>query len=300
MLVANIEADELVMQAVTGVAKRSYYMKFQSGAVYPLGRKYVAGNRFSHTEVHKTMEKLGKSKEDYEIACNVTYGEESLAVYLMEKQIRKIFAILRCDRQDFWLGPSDGSNFRFKSAKTQPYKSNRGEKPELVIKLREYLKNRYQAQEIQGHEADDALGIYQKDNTIAVHCDKDIFMIPGKHFNTITDQIIDVSDPGSIELKKGAVKGTGIAFFWAQMLTGDPTDTIPSFPHKKYKGYGAATTFKALGACKTEEEMAEVVIDIYKDTLGDKYQERLEEQADLVYICREEGLTGKDYVRRWL
>lgn len=297
MLVANVESDELVMQAVTGVAKRAYHIKFSSGATYPLGRKYTKNGRFNPGEVVKAMVKLGKSKENYTIECEQVYGDATMAIHLMERQIRKYYAITKCDRLDFWLGPSDGSNFRFKSAKTQVYKSNRGEKPALVYVLRDYLKTVHLAQEIYGYEADDALGIYQNENTIAVHCDKDIFMIPGMHLNTMSDELVHVSDPGSIFLKNTAVKGTGIAFFWAQMLMGDPTDTIPSLPHPVYKGYGAVSTMKQLSRCTTEEDYAKAVISAYKEVLGDSYQERLEEQADLVYICRNKETTGKDYVR---
>lgn len=295
MLVANIEGDELVMQTATSIARRNYTVKLTSGGVYPLGRKYLTeGGRFSQHEVEKAMLKLKKVKNvDYTIECDITYGEIGLAVYLMENQLRKIRAITECGRTDIWLGPSNGSNFRFASAKTQPYKSNRGEKPPIVTELREYLKNVHGAMEIEGYEADDALGIYQKDNTIAVHCDKDIFMIPGKHLNTMTDQILDVTDPGEIHLEKTSIKGTGLAFFFAQMLLGDSTDTIPNL----VRGYGPAKVFKLLQNCVTELDYFKIVQETFKKELGLGYEERLLEQADLVYICRNRQQKGRDYIK---
>ncbi len=310
MLVVNYESDELIMQTATSVAKREYHIKLASGATYPLGRKYVKGGRFNQGLVEKAMTKLGKTKEEhYEIELVTTYGDLSLATYLMEKQIRKIYQLTKCDRINFWLGPSNGSNFRFKSAVTQPYKNNRGEKPELVNQLRDYLIMIHGAKEIEGHEADDALGLYQKesivvlddefgigrpfDGTIAVHCDKDIFMIPGWHFDTMTDQFIYVTDPGELHIKGKSLKGTGLAFFYAQLLMGDPTDTIPSLA----KGYGPVKIMKLFKECEKEEDYLGKVMEEYQHHIGMDWQVRLEEQADLVWILRREGETGSKYIR---
>lgn len=306
MLICNYESDELIMQTATSVAKRAYYIKLASGALYPLGRKYVKGGRFNQGLVEKALTKIGKVKEeDYTIELITTYGDLSLATFLMENQIRKIYHLTKCDRIDFWLGPSNGSNFRFKSAVTQPYKSNRGEKPELVVQLREYLMMIHGAKEIEGYEADDALGIYQVDplnlsydsGTIAVHCDKDIFMIPGKHFNTMTNQFVDVTDPGELHVSNSkALKGTGLAFFYAQLLMGDPTDTIPSLA----KGYGPVKIMKLFEGCRKEADYLFKVCDEYQHHMGTGWQARLEEQADLVWICRNSTEKGSDYIRKLL
>lgn len=297
MLLANIEADELLMSIATSVAKRSYHIKLASGASYPLGRKYVKGGRFNQGLVEKALTKIGKVKEeDYTIELVTTYGSLSLATFLMERQIRKIYHLTKCDRADFWLGPSNGSNFRFKSAVTQPYKSNRGEKPELVVELREYLINIHNAREIEGHEADDALGLYQTDDAIAVHCDKDIFMIPGAHFNTMTDSLVYVTDPGELHVHNKALKGTGLAFFYAQLLMGDRIDTIPSLA----KGYGPVKIQKVFEGCKTEQDYLCKVMEEYQHHIGIGWQARLEEQADLVWILRREGERGSDYIRKLL
>ena|SRR3990167_4521844 len=297
MLIANYEADELLMQTTMASCKRKYTLKLESGATYPLGRKYTRGGRFSSKAVEEALAKLNKHKvTNYTIECDLTYQDMNLASFLMEKQIRKVWKLTGVDRIDFWLGPSDGSNFRFKSAVTAPYKSNRQPKPELLLQLREYLMVKHHAQEIIGYEADDALGIYQKCTTIAVHCDKDIFMIPGKHYNTMKDETVDVVDPGTVFQEKGSLKGYGCAFFYAQLLMGDKTDTIPSL----HKGYGPVHICSLFANCEREEDYVQVIKKEYQKHEGDNWIARLKEQADLVWICREEGVTGARYVEKFL
>lgn len=293
MIICNLEGDELCMQTATSIAKRNYSIRFKNGTVYPLGRKYVKNGRFSRFEVAKMLTKLKKTEgEHYTIECDITYGDSDLAYFLMERQLRKIYSLTKCDLINIWLGPSNKSNFRFAAAKTVPYKSNRTEKPPIIEELREYLKNIKGAQEIEGHEADDALGMYQTDTSIAVHCDKDIFMIPGLHLNTMTDKITVVSDPGELHLSGKALKGTGIAFFYAQLLMGDPTDTIPSLA----RGYGPVTILKLFDGLTTEVEFQEAVVKEYKKQIGDGWEDRLKEQADLVWILRDQGIPGSKYL----
>jgi hypothetical protein len=293
MQIMNIEGDELCMQLVTSVAKRHYYVQLASGSRYPLHFKYIKNGRFNKTKVQEFMLKSRKVLGiDYTVECDTTYLDFSLVINMLEKRLRKYQEIGQTSAYKIWLGPSDGSNFRFQSAKTAPYKSDRGVKPPLVIELRNYLKLTYGAEEIYGYEADDALGIYQNSSTIAVHCDKDIFMIPGLHLNTMTDKIVHVTDPGHLELKSSSLKGHGLAFFFAQMLMGDRTDTIPPL----VRGMGPAKAHSILKLAKTEHDYFRAVRICYNNVLGDNYLTRMREQADLVWICRKTGEYGRDYI----
>ncbi|CAB4120919.1 exonuclease [uncultured Caudovirales phage] len=295
MLICNYEGDELLMQVLTAITKREYYIKLDSGGTKKLGKEYYRNGRFSHTAVKERLDRLGKG---YTVELMTICDDFNNATYLINQEVKKIYNITKCDRIDFHIGPSDGSNFRFKSAVQQPYKGKRAEKPALHAKLREYLITVHGAQVIQGYEADDALGIYQTQDTIACHCDKDICMIPGKHFNTMTNEFYTVEDPGTLTLSEDnkTLKGTGLAFFYAQLLMGDRTDNIPAIKHPTYKGWGAKTTYEALKSCTNEYEYLDTVSRKYCDNDLFSWRERLYEQADLVWICRELGVTGSKYL----
>ncbi len=317
MLIANVEADELLMQVITSIRKQDYLIKYKSGAVIKNNRRH------NKRDLIKQLNRVNKvNDQDYNLELDYKYGTLDTAVFLLERKLRKIQYLTKCDVMNLWIGPDDGSNFRYKSAKTQAYKNNRSTKPEILIQLRQYLINIKGAQVIYGYESDDALGIYQKDyikenltddiwtdmlgntfethlakysGTVAVHCDKDIFMIPGLHFNTMTDQFEEVDNLGHIFLNNGAVKGRGLAFFYFQMLYGDSTDTIPNIK----RGWGEVKCYKFLEECYSEEDYLTRVIDAYNTLIIDTdWKERLLEQADLVWICRDKEEKGSDYIKR--
>jgi hypothetical protein len=287
MLIANVEADELIMQVVTSVSKRDYVIEFKSGSVL------VNHRRSDKRGLIKKLARLGKIEhEDYELKLNITYGKLDLAIYLLNKAINKIKYVTNCTDLKLFVGPRDGSNFRFGIAKTMPYKSHREQKPELASQLKDYIIDVMGAQEMFGFEADDALGIYQQESgTIAVHCDKDIFMVPGFHYDTLKDKFIVVTELGELDLNDGKVKGSGLAFFYYQLLAGDMTDSIPSLK----KGFGPVKIYNELCGCRSERDYLMAIQELYR---SHACSDRLYEQADLVWICRDKDEKGSDYIRR--
>lgn len=302
MLRGIAEGDELCMSSCTAVNKHGYKVVTSKGNIYepfkdlrkPRLKKplleWLAKKGMSHLQV-----------EEYNSCTNL-----NSALWQLKKIIARWYRLTGCDVIEFWLGPTDGSNFRFKSAITQPYKGHRKEKPEIHGAVRDYLINMYGAQVIHGYEGDDALGINHDPKPanpwavppsvgiVLIHKDKDIFMIPGWHFNTQTEEFEYVTELGELWLTEtGKFKGRGISFFYAQLLMGDPTDNIPSLKKGKY---GEKTVYKLLKDCKTEEEMVQCVVSQYKQVMGDWWQERLLEQADLVFICRKKGQHGSHYI----
>lgn len=86
---------------------------------------------------------------------------------------------------------SGSNNFRYAVGKTKPYKGNRATmvKPQFLQACRDHLVELYNAQVIDGFEADDAIATDMVNNS-AIHCgvDKDIFQIAGRHYNYVKDR----------------------------------------------------------------------------------------------------------------
>lgn len=105
------------------------------------------------------------------------------------------------------------------------YKSNRKgtELPPYLFEIRDYMYNNHFGVYMEGGEADDGLGIYATAHPecIMVHCDKDIDMIPGLHYNPNKDLSYTIS------------KREGLYNACLQLVKGDSIDHIPSL-HKVF------------------------------------------------------------------
>jgi len=190
-------------------------------------------------------------------------------------------------------------NFRFKMAKQRKYKGNRKNiKPFHYSYIKAYLKAKWGAIVVDGMEADDALCIEQtlylsERNTIICSRDKDLKQSPGYHYTWECGKQGSwgpawVDEFGTLELK-GSKKliGTGTKFLYAQILTGDLTDTYDGL-----QGCGPIRTHKLLDGCSTESELYEAVLGAYTEKYGEEALERLEEQAHLAYMIREVNEDG--------
>lgn len=146
-------------------------------------------------------------------------GEEiqplSFALHAVDTVVESLRA--KFDDLKFYLTGSD--NFRDKIATIQGYKANRKdiEKPQYYKQVGEFLVEKYNAEIIDGCEADDALGIAQTagKDTCIISIDKDLLQIPGNHYNWIKDE------------RKFIDEVTGYRNFYEQVLSGDRTDNIP-------------------------------------------------------------------------
>lgn len=183
-------------------------------------------------------------------------------------------------------------NFRKHIAVSVPYKNTRSTKPYHYYNLRAYIHAKYSPILAIGCEADDLLAVYQdKEGLSTIICtrDKDLRQVPGMHYswecgNQAGWGPTRVDELGELQLnaKKTKLWGTGLKFFFSQVITGDKVDTIPGLP----KG-GPVLAYKLLSACTTEEEMYEAVSQAYEEKAGEGWEIYLKEQIDLLWMVRE-------------
>lgn len=186
-------------------------------------------------------------------------------------------------------------NFRIEVAKSTPYKARKSTKPYHYHNLRAYILSEYRKKEqvviAWGMEADDMLSVLQdKKHLTTIICsrDKDLRQVPGMQYSWECGAQpgwgpTKVEELGEIELPKpNKLVGTGLKFFFAQAITGDPVDTIPGLPRG-----GPSLAYKTLAPCETEEEMYNAVADLYERKIGEGWEGYLEEQLTLLWLVRE-------------
>jgi len=184
-------------------------------------------------------------------------------------------------------------NFRFEVAKSRPYKERTSTKPYHYHNLRAYLRSRYKVRIAWGMEADDLLSIHQVlsgcgQDTVICSRDKDLRIVPGLHYGwecglqaefgpELVDELGYLNEP-----TKSGLKGVGLKFFYAQMIMGDGTDTIPGLP-----GGGKALAYKSLKDCGSEEELYETTAELYRKKIGDSWADYFQEQASLLWMVQQ-------------
>jgi 5'-3' exonuclease len=112
---------------------------------------------------------------------------------------------------------SGDTNFR--KTINPEYKANRTDlkRPEYLPTCRLHLVLEWGAVNAENCEADDLLGINQKEDTIICTIDKDLLQVPGRHYNFVKQEFREVSE------KEGLFQ-----FYW-QCIMGDRTDNIFGF-----------------------------------------------------------------------
>ena len=166
------------------------------------------------------------------------------AIQRMDELMWKILATT--EAEEFRCFLSGGDNFRYLIY--PEYKANRVKPPPAWLdECRKYLIQHWKAEIVVGYEADDAIGMSHKDNTIIVSNDKDFKQLIGKHYNFVTDMFDEVDED------------TADYNFWRQMLMGDRADNIIGVA-----GIGDKKSEKLLTPL-TPRERSELVLDLYND-----------------------------------
>lgn len=189
---------------------------------------------------------------------------------------------------------TEGKSFRDAIAQTKPYKGTRkAAKPWHYSNLTVYLRDVLGCNVISGIEADDALAIrHSGSNGTTILCsrDKDLRQVPGWFYSWELGKQpsfgpIEISQAGYLSLSEDHKKltGTGLAFFYAQVLMGDPVDNIPGCPD-----IGPVQAHAMLDGKSPDEQLA-AVRDAYYDYYAEEYMERLTEQGQLCWMLRKPG-----------
>jgi DNA polymerase-1 len=180
----------------------------------------------------------------YRVACTLQEDDaEDFVFARAEDLVDQI--LVNTEATEYRLFLTGKNNFRYTIY--PEYKAHRPkEKPFWLEKCREFLKATFNAEVVDGQEADDALGIAQTENTIICSIDKDLLMIPGRHYNFVKDEFLTVT-PDS-----------GMRHFYMQCLTGDRSDNI-----KGIEKIGPKKAEKILAGCITEQELFNAVREAY-------------------------------------
>lgn len=189
---------------------------------------------------------------------------------------------------------SGKGNFRFDIARTQEYKGNRSSatRPYHYDTVGNHILATHPHIVVDGIEADDYIGIEQRkdiDNTITASRDKDLTTFAGWHFRFACGE----KQP-EVPLH-WITNFSAWKFFFKQMLIGDSTDNIPGCGIKQLvkwgkgemlrrKGVGPAGADKMLSECHTLAQMYIAVREAYVDLFGEEAEERMLENARLLYI----------------
>lgn len=158
----------------------------------------------------------------------------------------------------------------YRSLINPTYKANRKDivRPEAIDVCFEYLTNYWRAISIPYDEADDALGWSQTEDTVISTTDKDLDMIPGKHYNFVRKTSYEVSPLEAIQ------------FFYKQMLIGDNADNIQGI-----RQIGPKKAAKLIEPLTSEQDMFDLVYNKYNDP------KRFLINAECLWIQQEKGKT---------
>lgn len=206
-------------------------------------------------------------------------------------------------------------NFRIAMAVSKDYKGGRKlEKPLHYNNIRAYLISVYDAFVAIGCEADDEMAIEQtrreelyrngEDIVRTIICtrDKDLRQVPGWHYGWECGRQgefgpVEYDRLGTIELvtktspkgiKSHKIVGGGFAFFCSQLLTGDVVDNIGGLA-----GFGPVKVCAALGVHNTTGDLLNGVRSRYEELFGEAWRDKLREQANLLWMCRERDASGR-------
>lgn len=178
----------------------------------------------------------------------------------LDRKVRELHRKIKTDNCRYFLTDS-ASNFRVDIANIQRYKGNRNSiKPFYFDYARDYLQEKWGAEMVFGHEADDEVSDIHRslgEESILVSIDKDLWTVPGYHYKPQWGMTKEVKTHWVTEEE-------ALLFHYTQIMTGDTTDNIMG----AFK-VGKVKAEKALAGCTTEKEMRAAAEGVYKSVYGE-------------------------------
>lgn len=215
---------------------------------------------------------------------------------LLTNRINNICAITNATKPPilFLTGPT---NFRYEVAKRKGYKLRPSLKPWHFKNLSAYISAVYDMRMSVGMEADDCMALEQisrPNETIICTRDKDLRAVPGWHYGwelgnqpQFGPELVDELGRIYLSADRKSIKGTGLLFFYAQCLVGDPTDTILGIER-----CGPVKAFEILNGCVDTLDAFKRVREAYRAVYGDRGDEFLLESGRLLWMTRELNEDG--------
>jgi hypothetical protein len=280
-----LDGDVLVYSTAFSAQKTRYHYKNKTFDSAAECKAYCEEEELDYKALRKSEE----------ITSSLEVMPERACINILAKKITDICNA--CASSKYTILLSGDGNYRDEIAKTKKYKGNRENvaKPQHYLYVRDLvLENRNTVMTV-GVEADDAIGIMITEDPEAVVCtiDKDLNMLPGRHYNWGTGAMYNVGRTDSLY------------FFMKQLLTGDSTDNIPGIPGMGDKKAEALL----LPMRDSPRAMFASVLEQYANapfTIGDvttgPADEYLDEQMGLLWIQRkpEERMTSDYYAAEYL
>lgn len=280
-----IDADSIVFRCGFAVEHKQH--KF-----YIKGEEHLGP--FQIYEYKKDIPK--EFKDDPEIFCEETVVVEPLenALHLVKQELDGIISATAATSYSVYI--KGKGNFREEISVTRKYKGNRDvtHRPKYEHEIRQYLKEYWKAEEVDGMEVDDKCAVeqtrlnqfdkfmglngveyvfkYETPESIIASIDKDMDQVPGWHYNFMKKE------------KYWVDEAQAIRSFYIQLLTGDPSDNIQGV-----KGTGIARAEELYEGVSREQDFFRIAKVEYDRVYGDKGLEILTEMANLVYLRRAEG-----------
>lgn len=221
----------------------------------------------------------------YPCAASAENDPVEIAIQRCDSLMRNILESTQADKYNLYLSTS--SNFRKEVNKE--YKANRTQPaPQHLASCKEFLIVEWKAKTKEWYEADDLLGINQTDETVLCTYDKDLSMIPGRHYSW---ERRGRNANGNEWVKEAQFfevnQIDGLRHFYKQMLIGDSTDNVFGI-----KGIGPAKSAKMLGGIDNEQEMFDIVYSMYDDPT------RFAMNAMCLWIVQQEGETWAHHFQK--